>query len=305
LKKTFYSNGKLLLTAEYMVLDGATAIALPTKFGQYLQIEEGKKQTISWKSYDNDSSVWFEDDISFESIIRKEHADTEAGIKNTLIDILHEANILNPDFLNDANGYTITTTLTFPRLWGLGTSSTLINNIAQWLNIDAYKLLEASFGGSGYDIACAQHNTPILYRLDSDKAPVVTALDFNPDLTGNLYFVYLNHKQSSKSAIMSYYNKQHRIDTMIPKIDAITTAIAATNDLQQFGTLLEKHEILLSDILEMETVKERFFYDFKGILKSLGAWGGDFVLAVSKNNPEEYFKDKGFPVIIPYSEMIL
>ena len=32
--QTFYSNGKLLITGEYVVLDGAKALALPTKFGQ-------------------------------------------------------------------------------------------------------------------------------------------------------------------------------------------------------------------------------------------------------------------------------
>jgi hypothetical protein len=47
----------------------------------------------------------------------------------------------------------------------LGTSSTLINNIAQWFGIDAYELLWKSFGGSGYDIASAQHNKPIVYQL--------------------------------------------------------------------------------------------------------------------------------------------
>ncbi len=36
---TFRSNGKLLLTAEYLVLDGARAIALPTKLGQSLTVE--------------------------------------------------------------------------------------------------------------------------------------------------------------------------------------------------------------------------------------------------------------------------
>ena len=36
MKKTFYSNGKLLITGEYVVLDGAKALALPTKYGQNL-----------------------------------------------------------------------------------------------------------------------------------------------------------------------------------------------------------------------------------------------------------------------------
>ena len=36
--KEFHANGKLLLTGEYAVLDGAKAIGLPTKRGQSLQI---------------------------------------------------------------------------------------------------------------------------------------------------------------------------------------------------------------------------------------------------------------------------
>ena len=39
MKTTYYSNGKLLITGEYLVLDGAEALALPTKFGQNLIIE--------------------------------------------------------------------------------------------------------------------------------------------------------------------------------------------------------------------------------------------------------------------------
>jgi hypothetical protein len=55
----------------------------------------------------------------------------------------------------------------------------------------------------------------------------------------------------------------------------------------------------------MKTVKEALFPDFKGVLKSLGAWGGDFILAISKENPKDYFASKGYETIIPYSEMIL
>lgn len=65
MKKTFYSNGKLLITGEYVVLDGAIAFALPTKFGQNLVIEEGENKTIHWTSYDADRTVWFESEIPF------------------------------------------------------------------------------------------------------------------------------------------------------------------------------------------------------------------------------------------------
>jgi hypothetical protein len=69
--------------------------------------------------------------------------------------------------------------------------------------------------------------------------------------------------------------------------------------------LLEHHEVILSDILELETVKERLFSDFKGTIKSLGAWGGDFVMVLSKENPTNYFASKGYDTILAYEEMIL
>jgi hypothetical protein len=38
MQKTFYSNGKLLITGEYLILDGAKGLALPTKMGQNLSV---------------------------------------------------------------------------------------------------------------------------------------------------------------------------------------------------------------------------------------------------------------------------
>ena len=218
MKQTFYSNGKLLITGEYVVLDGAKAFALPTKFGQNLIIEETEGQIIHWKSVDSDGSIWFEDTIPFLSIVRKERFDDAKNIKNTLIEILHEAYLMNTDFITSSKGYTIRTELTFPKFWGLGTSSTLINNIAQWLEIDAFELLKRSFGGSGYDIACAQNNSPILYQLINEK-PVVNKVNFKPDFTDKIFFVYLNKKQNSKSAIASYYGQQGNFQNALETID--------------------------------------------------------------------------------------
>ena len=287
-----------------MVLDGAKAFALPTKFGQNLIIEEANNQIIHWKSHDHDGSIWFEAEIPFQSIIRKERFDASHNIKNTLIEILHEAYQMNSDFITQAKGYEIETHLTFPRLWGLGTSSTLINNIAQWLQIDAFELLRKSFGGSGYDLACAQNNSPILYRLVDEK-PVVETIAFEPDFLDKIYFVYLNKKQSSKNAITSYLNQRGNIDQTIQKIDKITNLVIQSTALKEFALALQQHEIEMSAVLELQTVQEVLFYDFEGIVKSLGAWGGDFVLAISKENPTSYFKEKGFEIVIPYADMIL
>ena len=304
MKKTFYSNGKLLITGEYLVLDGAKAFALPTKMGQNLIIEEGNNKEIIWKSYDADGSIWFEDTLLFSDISKEINPETES-VKGTLTTILHKAFKLNPDFILNSNGYRITTELGFPKSWGLGTSSTLINNIAQWLQIDAFTLLKNSFGGSGYDIACAQNDTPIIYHLEHGN-PIVEKVIFNPEFTQNLYFVYLNKKQSSKTAIAAYnINKKNNLARTIALNDLITSEVLNAATVQSFATALQKHEVQMSIILETQTIKESVFPDFNGVIKSLGAWGGDFVMAITENNPTAYFTSKGYKTIVPYNEMIV
>ena len=304
MRQTFYSNGKLLLTGEYLVLDGAKALALPTKMGQNLQVVTHDKPTISWKSFDADGTIWFEDELELDAIINYKEA-AESSVKNTLLTILHHAHLLQPSFFQETIGYQIETALTFPKKWGLGTSSTLINNLAQWLKIDAFELLNNSFGGSGYDIACAQNDTPIFYQLENQK-PNVTPLDFQPEFASNLYFVYLNQKQSSKNAIAAYYNKKHeKLKQNIANINKLSDAVATAKNIKSFANALQLHENELSAILELLTVQEALFSDFDGVVKSLGAWGGDFILAIALEDPTAYFSSKGYSTVIPYKEMIL
>lgn len=301
----YYSNGKLLLTGEYVVLDGAKALALPTVFGQDLTITPKRQPILSWQSLDSDGSIWFADDIRLEEIGQGNPPETADSVRATLIGILHEAQKLNPSFLAEKSGFSVQTTLTFPRHWGLGTSSTLINNIAQWANVDAFALLRNSFGGSGYDIACAQYDTPIIYQL-VDDAPQISPADFRPDFADHLYFVYLNRKQSSKAAIAAYYsNRLNDLPQYIATINHITDKIIGAENLGVFARKLEQHESVISNIIEMKTVGESFFPDFDGVVKSLGGWGGDFILAVSETDPSDYFRARGFETIVPYQKMIL
>lgn len=303
METTFYSNGKLLLTGEYLVLDGAKALALPTVYGQNLTIEKNNSSKISWQSFDSDQTAWISTELQSTDIINNS-LDSLNPLEQKLVTILSEAHKLQPSFLENNKGYTIKTQLTFPKNWGLGSSSTLINNLSKWLDINPYELLHKTFSGSGYDIACASNNSPILFSLKKNT-PVVEVTHFNPTFAEHLYFVYLNKKQNSRSAIASYYHKQFNLSNTIHQIDAITQQILKTNDLYEFAHLLENHEAIMSNVLEMQTVKETFFSDFKGVIKSLGAWGGDFVLAVAPEDPTPYFKEKGFDVIIPYHQMIL
>lgn len=306
MKQTFYSNGKLLITSEYVVLDGGLALALPTTFGQSLIVEKNQNnKKILWKSFDADGKLWFETNVSFEDIIKNEQIFDNDSIKKKLIEILHQAYLLNPNYITKSNGYTIETKLSFPRNWGLGTSSTLINNLAQWIDIDAFVLLNNSFGGSGYDIACAQHDTPILFQIN-DGNPTVKQIEFNPEFIKKIYFVYLNKKQNSKTAITAYQkNKKNNLAETIALNDQLTTAVYNASTLLAFTDALSQHEAHLSSILETTIVKDTLFPDFDGVVKSLGAWGGDFIMAVSENNPTPYFKSKGYKTIIPYEEMIL
>ena len=302
MKKTFYSNGKLFITGEYVVLDGGIAFSLPTKFGQNLIIEENNGDFLHWKSFDCNDEIWLEEKILI-SEIKNNSRNGNPG-KDTLVEILHFASAMNPKILEKNSGFDVSTKLTFPRNWGLGSSSTLINNIAQWFEINAFELLNKSFGGSGYDIANAQNDTAILYQI-SGINPIVKPFDFNPDFSKNIFFVYLNQKQSSKEAIKSYREKKSEIGPTVEKIDSITKKALQAATFEEFGNLMKQHEATLSPILEIKTVQERLFSDFDGVIKSLGAWGGDFVMVISKENPGDYFKQKGFDIILTYEEMIL
>ena len=51
--------------------------------------------------------------------------------------------------------------------------------------------------------------------------------------------------------------------------------------------LLRKHEKIISNVLGRKPVGETEFRDFNGLVKSLGAWGGDFLLFAS-NYPTDY-----------------
>ncbi|WP_282134193.1 GYDIA family GHMP kinase [Seonamhaeicola maritimus] len=300
----FYSNGKLLLSGEYVVLDGANSLAIPTKYGQSLTVEPIDEPIISWKSLDEKGFEWFNGTFKFsDSEILKPMQDDDTTIR--LLQILKAAKQLNPNFLNSNSGYNITTTLDFPRNWGLGTSSTLINNVAQWAKVNAFKLLDLTFGGSGYDIACAQNNNPISYQILNNTV-FINLQEFNPEFKEHLYFVHLNKKQNSREGIAHYRAQdKENVKTVISEINTITSKMINCDSLDEFESLINQHEFLIAKITKQTPVKGLLFNDFNGSIKSLGAWGGDFVLATSKAHSINYFINKGYKTIIPYTEMIL
>lgn len=296
----FYSNGKLLLSAEYVVLDEALALALPTKYGQTLSVEPFDAKQSVWESYDADGSLWFK--VSF--TLSDFNFSVDEPIAIQLQKILKTARKLNPNFLKGNQNYKIQTKLSFSRHRGLGSSSTLINNIAQWAQIDAFDLQFKCFGGSGYDIACAQHNKPILYQLKNTK-PIVEEVNFNPNFKDQLYFVYLNKKQNSREGIAQYQNLKGSVNKTVLEISAISKNILVCKNLSDFEMLINQHEAIIGQLIKTESIKKRLFNDYFGSIKSLGAWGGDFIIATGNVETPHYFKQKGYQTVIKYSDMVL
>ena len=308
--KEYYSNGKLLLTGEYFVLDGAKSLAVPTTCGQDLIVEKIKEPQLIWESYTNTGECWLQAifDLPKLRLVSADYSDKEDGGKGSvaedLFEILLQIRKLNPSFLNTEQGYLVKTNLTFPKNWGLGTSSTLINNLANWAQVNPYKLLEITFGGSGYDIACAENNTPILYTRNALE-PIVEKVKFNPIFKDQLYFVYLNKKQNSREGIQRFKALKGNLTSEITQISELTNAFVACENLNDFEKLMIEHEQLVSKTIKLKTVQNLYFSDYFGETKSLGAWGGDFILATGNEDSLNYFNKKGFQTIIPYKDLII
>ena len=292
------------------MLDGAKSLAMPTAFGQDLIIESINESELVWGSFTHSGDCWFEAVFDLPKLRLKNatfNSDKDGSaefIAETLQTILNEARKLNPNFLKIDNGLIVKTNLTFPTDWGLGSSSTLINNIASWANVDAFQLLWNAFSGSGYDIACAQNDLPILYQL-KDKQPIVNQVEFDPSFKEELFFVHLNKKQNSREGIAQYKLNNQNILLEIDEVSNLSKELVQATSTRDLEQIIEEHERIISSIINLKKIKETTFPDYFGAVKSLGAWGGDFVLATGNEDSPAYFKQKGFETILPYSKMIL
>lgn len=305
ISQKFRANGKLLLTGEYFVMDGAKAFAIPVRMGQWMHLRESVGSEIVWNSHDRNGEVWFSakfDLLDFDVI-----STNDKTLAQSLRQILKAASRLNSDFLSKWKKYRIDTYLEFNRKWGLGSSSTLISCIAQWSDVNPYILLFNTLGGSGYDVACAQAEGPIVYQM-GDNELHISHVDFEPSYTDNLYFIYLGQKSDSAEARNHYYKHRANCNGALKHISDISDAIHQTKTLHDFERCLVEHEQIISKSLKLKSVKDDLFSSYWGVVKSLGAWGGDFVLATSEKDAlttKTYFRDQGLKTIFTYEELFL
>ena len=302
----FFGHGKLLLTGEYFVLDGALSLALPTKVGQSLSVKYSPSfsPTLSWKSYDVKGECWFDSKFEFWHFKCLDENPSEEAL--FLQKILQQVRKQNSHFLRDDVDVKVETRLGFPLEWGLGSSSSLIYNIAQWAYISPFELLFKTHGGSGYDIACAQSDGPIAYKKNS-SGPNWSPIYFHPSFRENIFFVYLGKKKNSREAVKDYTKKRPFPQTLLTKITELTQEFLNALTLKQFQAAMIEHEEVVSRALDMTPVKEELFSDFPGAIKSLGAWGGDFVMVATDkdlNFIRSYFAQKNLEVVYSYSDLI-
>ena len=301
-----HANGKLLLTGEYFVLDGALALATPVRYGQSLIVRRRQPPgELRWQSYRPDGGSWF--DATFELPGFSCRRSSDQGAARRLATILRAAAEQRPAFADPSIGLDVETRLDFPRRWGLGSSSTLLSLVARWLEVDPFALLKASFGGSGYDLACATADGPILYQRH-DGRPQYVRFPFAPAFADQLYFVYLGRKQNSRAGIARYRERVRRRPGLIDRISHLTAAALTATDLEAFETALLEHEALVAATVDLPRAADLHFPNYWGVVKSLGAWGGDFVLLTSRRDASttrKYVESCGFSVFFSYSDLIL
>lgn len=301
MKGRLFSPGKLLLTSEYAVLDGALALAVPTRLGQDFFYTEGinGRSRLMWEAL-HQGQPWLMAEIDYHNweVIKTNLPDAAAFVVKVLQNVQQ---LSSAKFQGDTD-YCLTTNLQFPADYGLGSSSTLMANLAAWAGVDAFQLNDMSLGGSGYDVAVAQHGTSILFtNIRGERACEI--IDYHPPFIDELVLVHLNQKQNSREGIALYRSKRCS-GQLIVALTELTNEVLLSQNISTFSALMTEHEKLLSDFIGLEPVRTKIFPGCPVFVKSLGAWGGDFVLTCKFEGYETYFSDIGYTTVLNYSDIV-
>ena len=287
-------------------MDGALALASPVRYGQKMELSTGSGSVIDWKAFDSEGNQWFSGQFSLFDFSCEKTTDEE--IAQNITELLKTAVRMNPDFLAKWKKYRIKTTLEFDRSWGLGSSSTMIYNLATWAEVNPILIGLRVYGGSGYDIACAGREEQITYK-SGEESIEINPISFKPPYAEEIFFAWSGKKVSTKEAIKNYEKigiKKRK--KAAEEISEITSKIIIEKSKKSFETLLNQHEDLISKLIDMPTIHENEFPEYTdGIVKSLGAWGGDFFMYTTsdKEAAQEYFKSKGIEKTFSFNELLV
>lgn len=284
-------------------MEGAEALAVPLQLGQRFSVKSARGADLHWTSLRPDGSTWFQGLFSLLDFTAQES--TDDAIADRLTDILTAVTRQNPDFLADWKGQKVESKLEFDPAWGMGSSSTLIHAVAEWGEVDAWTLYEQTFGGSGYDLACAIADGPIIYKSTEEEIHM-TPVGLDWPFRDQLFLVYSGQKTSTQAAVEKHADQLKKAGKEVEAISAITQNVADAESLEEFAGLLTEHNDRLSKLLG--EVANPWAPEFPGLIKPLGAWGGDFFLAASPEDPKDikkWLSNKGFNTHFAWKDLVL
>lgn len=282
----FFAPGKLLLSAEYAVLQGAQAIAVPTFKGQKLQVSEIEEELIRYSAFDYQGKPWLD------FILGKGEKPEELLVERII-------GALAPDV--SSKGIHLQSRLEFPREWGLGSSSTFISLMAKWLQKDVWPLFFEHLSGSGYDVAVAESNNCICYELVSSQKPQWHTVSI-PSFFKETGLVYLGRKQNSAKEVRRFLQKDTS-PALVKEISALSEKLLVLKNQSELEDWMQEHESLTSSMIGIEPIPSQILPDLKGTAKSLGAWGGDF-LWFSRMEDKMAFKEAGYKQVFEFSDLV-
>lgn len=292
-----------MITGEYLVLHGAKALALPTKLGQHLTLRTAGPQEhwIKWAAKDHDGSVWLESKFADRDELQKAAQNEKLAAWLWWI-------TKYGDFFKSNVSYDFESKLDFDRQWGLGSSSTTIANLAKITKVEPSFLLEETDGGSGYDIAVAMQAHALTYKLrtaNKASSKEFREVKWNPPFADSLFFAYQGNKSDTSKALGDYAQRPEPSRADIDAISSITNKVLACDSLLEFNELIAEHESIVGSVLGAKPIKQTLYHDFQGAIKSLGSWGGDFLLVTGEESyVKEYFNQKGLNTILKFQEII-
>lgn len=278
-------------------------LAVPLRWGQTLKVSENQGAEVHWISKDAKGQKWFECKLNLiDFSIDKTTDEQKAQFIRTLI---KSAAQLNSDFLSKWKKYRITSELEFDPEWGLGSSSTLIANLAEWAELSPFELYFDTQEGSGYDVAAAVSDSPFLYQKSETELTFET-FDWDQKLMENIFVFYLGNKQSTAAEVNEWKKNKRWNKGDINHMNTLSESLAECEDVDQAMELFREHLKMMEKILDQRAFEGRYA-DFEGVMKPMGAWGGDFGLALSPD-PEytmKYLNKQGLAHVFRLSEIVL
>lgn len=276
-----------MLCGEYAVTIGVEALAIPVVSGQWMHVWEfdspGGGDRLIWEAKEKNGNTWLNESFSLPLEVMDAADEKNSSERDRDRKVLHSMiSLVEASFWKVGKSYRIETQLEFERSSGLGSSSTMVANFARYAGLDAQKVQQNVFGGSGYDVAVAELGKGLVFWKNGEDSNW-DAWKLSPELTSKWKIVFLGEKQNSRSALDDVKGKLIEIqkdDFLMHQLQQVCAAVKLASQVPMLEAGLEMWQAILAMSLGLETPYQYFkFQPTKGgLCKWLGAWGGDMLL---------------------------